>query len=127
LDGVLDDVKLTFLRYEYSLLLPLIPFEGVMLADIRDIACMKLDAASSRGSKKDFIDLYFLLQQFSLEELIGFFESKYSHIEYNLMHILKSLTYFSEAENEPSPKMIIPVSWEEVKNTLVMEAKKLSK
>ena len=124
LDGSLDDVKLSFLRYEYPMLFPLIFFEGIHLADIRDIACMKLDAVSSRGSKKDFIDIFFLLKQFSLEELIGFFEKKYSHIQYNKLHILKSLTYFSEAEDEPLPKMLTEVSWETVKEKMREEAKK---
>lgn len=125
LDGSLDDVKLSFLRYEYPMLFPLIPFGGIHLADIRDIGCMKLDAVSSRGSKKDFIDIFFLLKQFLLEELIGFFEKKYSHIQYNKLHILKSLTYFSEAEDEPFPKMLVNVSWEDVKETMRSETKKL--
>lgn len=125
LDGSLDGVKLSFLRYEYPMLFPLIPFEGIHLADIRDIACMKLDAVSSRGSKKDFIDIFFLLKQFPMNELIGFFEKKYSHIQYNKLHILKSLTYFSEAEDEPFPKMLVDVSWEDVKETMRSETKKL--
>lgn len=125
LDGSLDDVKISFLRYEYPMLFPLISFDGIHLADIRDIACMKLDAVSSRGSKKDFIDIFFLLKQFSLDELIGFFEKKYDRIQYNKLHILKSLTYFSEAEDEPLPKMLADVSWEDVKETMRSETKKL--
>jgi len=58
----LNDVRLSFFVYPYKLLFPLIDFNGVKLADERDIACMKIEAISSRGSKKDFIDLYFLIE-----------------------------------------------------------------
>lgn len=65
------------------------------------------------------------MKQFSLDELIGFFEKKYDRIQYNKLHILKSLTYFSEAEDEPLPKMLADVSWEDVKETMRSETKKL--
>lgn len=125
LDGTLDNVKLTFLRYEYPLLYPLVDFLGVSLADERDIAAMKIDAISSRGSKKDFIDVYVLLEKYTLPEMIDFFEKKYSHIGYNKLHILKSLSYFVDAEEEPMPKMLQAISWDEVKRKISEEAKKM--
>lgn len=126
LDGMLDDVKLTCIRYEYPLLFPLVDFDGVKLADERDIACMKIDAISSRGSKKDFVDIYFLLEQYSLSELLLFFEQKYSHIEYNKLHLLKSLAYFDDAaEEDVMPKMLKDVRWDTVKGKILEEAKKL--
>jgi hypothetical protein len=106
LNAVLDGVKLTFLCYRYPLLFPTVEFESVRLADERDIAAMKIDAASSRGSRKDFVDLYFLLKKYMLAELIDIFERKYEGIEYNKLHILKSLVYFEDAGNEPI--LIIP-------------------
>ena len=90
-----------------------------------DIASMKIDAISSRGSKKDFIDLYFLLKKYSLAELIGFFEKKYTGVKYNRLHILKSLAYFSDADNEPMPHMIKPIEWEDVKNNIYRETNML--
>ena len=111
----LAGVKLSFLGYPYKLLFPLLHWQGIKLADHRDIACMKLDAASSRGSKKDFIDLYFFLQNHSLSYLLKLFEKKYKNIKYNKLHILKSLTYFTDADSEPMPIMIQGISWREVK------------
>lgn len=125
LDGMLDDVKLTFIRYEYPLLFPLIDFEGIKLADERDIACMKIDAVSSRGSKKDFIDLYFLLEKYPLSELLSFFAQKYGHIEYNTLHLLKSLAYFDDAEEDVMPKMLKDGRWDVVKEKILEETKKL--
>ena len=117
-NAMIDGVKITFLRYRYQLLFPLVDFEKIKLADERDIAAMKIDAASSRGSKKDFIDLYFLMKKYTLAELIGIFEQKYKEIEYNKLHILKSLVYFEDAESEPMPIMLQAADWEEVKKTI---------
>lgn len=125
LDGVLDTVKISFFHYEYDLIFPLVDFDNIKIADERDIACMKLDAVSSRGSRKDFIDIYFLLEKYSLRELMLFFERKYKNIKYNKLHILKSLTYFEDAEEEPMPIMIKNTEWNEVKRKIIEEAKKI--
>lgn len=121
LNGDLDNVKISFLRYDYKLLFPKLEFNGVKLADERDIAAMKISAISSRGSKKDFIDLYFLLQKYSLKELFDFFERKFKGIKYNKLHIIKSLAYFEDAEDEPMPIMLKQVSWEKVKGKIKKE------
>ncbi|MBI4138295.1 MAG: nucleotidyl transferase AbiEii/AbiGii toxin family protein [Candidatus Wildermuthbacteria bacterium] len=116
--GLLDGVKVSFLRYDYGMLFPFIRFENANLADERDIAGMKIDAMSSRGSKKDFIDIYFLLEKYPLFELIGFFEKKYRNIQFNKLHIFKSLVFFEDAEAEPMPVMIREVDWEAVKQKI---------
>ena len=99
--------------------------EKIGSADERDIAAMKIDAISSRGSKKDFFDIYFLLKKYSLQELIDFFEKKYSGIQYNKLHILKSLVFFEDAETEPVPVMLQDANWEEVKKGISIELEKL--
>ncbi len=53
----LDGVKLSFFEYPYKVLFPFVKYKNIKLADTRDIACMKIDAISSRASKKDFIDI----------------------------------------------------------------------
>ncbi len=126
LDGVLDDVKLTFLRYPYPLLFPLVPYKDILMADERDIGAMKLSAISSRGSRKDFVDLYVLLGKYQLRELIALFEKKYADVTYNKLHLLKSLTYFADAEEEPMPHMLASFTWEEVKTRIITEAKTLA-
>lgn len=118
INGLLDNVRLSFFHYDYDLIFPFIIFQNVNLADERDIAAMKISAISYRGRKKDFIDLYFLLQKYSLKELIGFFEKKFKDIKYNNLHILKSLAYFEDAEEEPMPIILKPAGWEEVKERI---------
>ncbi len=84
---------------------------------------LKLNAISGRGSRKDFIDLYFLLSYFSLRELLNFYNEKYSDGAEFL--VIKSLQYFEDAENEDFPEMIIPIVWEELKIKILTEANKL--
>ncbi|MBU4124638.1 MAG: nucleotidyl transferase AbiEii/AbiGii toxin family protein, partial [Nanoarchaeota archaeon] len=96
------------------------------IADFRDIACMKLDTVSSRGSRKDFIDLYFLLKEMSLDDFLKLFDKKYKEINYNKTHLLKSLVYFKEAEESPIPKMIKKVSWKEMKEEIIKKVKNIN-
>lgn len=124
LDGVLDTVQVSAFVYPYPLLQETATYQGVRIASVADIAAMKIDATASRGSKKDFIDLYALLERYSLEELIALFEKKFSHISYNKMHILKSLTYFEDAEDEPMPMVEADISWDRVKEKIRAESRR---
>jgi hypothetical protein len=84
---------------------------------------MKLQAISSRGSRKDFVDMFFLLQHYSLGDIFSWFKKKYRRVVYDPLHLLKSLTYFTDAEEEPNPVMLMTVSWNEVKNELQRQSK----
>ena len=86
-----------------------------MLADERDIAAMKILAISDRGSKKDFVDLFVLLKTYSLDNILEFFNEKYKDYNYNMLHILKSLIYFFDADLDPEPIYINPINWVEIK------------
>ena len=119
LNANLNGVKISFLGYKYKMLFPLVEYgKDLKLASAQDIACMKVDAISSRGSKKDFIDFYFLLKKYSLKEILSFFDKKYSDIKYSQLHILKSLIYFQDAEEDPMPLMFESIDWNEVKKEL---------
>lgn len=124
LNTYLNGVKLQFLGYPYRLVKPLVSWQGINLSSVIDIACTKLQTAGMRGSKKDFVDIYFLLEIFSLKELFGFLEKKYLEIGYNATHILKSLVYFTDAENQPMPKMHKEADWKTIKIELVDSVKK---
>ena len=111
----IQGTKVSFLGYSYPLLFPLERFLEVAIADSRDIASMKIRAIASRGTKRDFIDLYATAQQFGLVQLLQWFDRKYAQASYSRVHILKSLTYFEDAEKDPMPHMLISVDWSEVK------------
>lgn len=125
LTGVLDGVKFSFLGYPYPILKRGESWNSITIASVEDIACMKLDALSSRGTKRDFVDVYFITQQMPLPGLLRLFERKYAALRYNLLHIKKSLVYFADAENDPMPDLVVPVSWEKIKAFFEQEVERL--
>ena len=123
-NGSLDGVRLSFFNYRYSLVQPLLAQEGMAIARKLDIAAMKLQAIAGRGSRKDFIDLYFLLQEYSFDKIFTAYSRKFGTRLANRYHVYKSLVYFADAEEEAMPRMLIPISWPQVKKTIVAEVKK---
>jgi hypothetical protein len=108
----------TFLGYAYPVLFPLVRFLEASVADPHDIACMKISAIASRGTKRDFVDLFVAAQQFGLPRLLQLFDRKYAQTGYNQLHVLKSLVFFDDAEKDPMPHMLVPLEWQDVKQFL---------
>lgn len=126
-NGMLNGVKLSFFVYPYSLLNPVLEFDGTKVADVIDIACMKIDAISSRGTKRDFIDLYFICQKTKpIKDLLELYSKKYKEVKFNKLHIVKSLVYFNDAEDNAMPRMIEKVSWKEIKSFFIEKVNKIS-
>lgn len=113
----INDIKVDFVNYNYPWLQNELIMEGIRLAGIKDIAAMKLAAITGRGSRKDFIDIYFLLQQFELKELIIFYNKKY--FDGSEYMVLKSLTYFEDAEKDIDIQMIQKISWADIKKYIL--------
>ncbi|MDB5281126.1 MAG: hypothetical protein JWO06_201 [Bacteroidota bacterium] len=118
----IEDVKVDFVKFTEPNLQALIEEEGIRMKGLQDIACMKLAALSARGAKKDFYDIYFLLQMFSLEEMLEWYKRKTG---YNtVMHVIRSLAYFDDAELTETPVMLKPADWAEIKKVIVSHANK---
>lgn len=112
----INGVKVDFVSYEYPWLDEVVREDGIRLASPKDIGAMKIYAAEGRGSRKDFIDIYYLLKRFSLKELLSFYKSKYpNHSEFVA---LRSLTYFFDAETYPMPLMYTDDNWETMKKEI---------
>lgn len=120
---LVDSVKVDFVNYRYNWIDDVVIEGYLRLASIMDIAAMKIYAIIGRGTKKDFIDLFFLLQRFSLEDILDFYVKKYP--DGSLFMALKSLSYFDDAEGDPMPIMLEPVSWEQVKEAIGEEIRRL--
>lgn len=112
-----NDIKVELLTYSYPLLDQILVSDAIRLLSIKDIIPMKLSAIESRGSKKDFFDFYFLHNFFPLKDMLQLYSQKFNHK--NTQNILKALSYFDDAENEPNPIMLQPLSWDKVKATIV--------
>lgn len=125
LHATIEESRVTFLGYSYAALFPLLRFDEVGVADARDIACMKLSAIASRGTKRDFVDVYVAAQDFGLPAMLQWFERKYAQANYNRLHVLKSLTFFDDAEKDPMPHMLLPIDWPEVVRFFLREVPRL--
>lgn len=110
-----DDVKVDCVAYEiYKWLDPAVEEEGVRLAAVRDIAAMKINAVTNRGTRKDFVDVARLLEDHSLDEIFGWYRMKYP--DANPALAMRSLAYFADAETMPMPRTLVPFDWEEAKD-----------
>jgi hypothetical protein len=119
--GTVACVRVSFISYWEQLLDPVVPFGQVRLAAPRDIACMKLDAIASRGSKKDFVDLHFLLRAYSLADLLRAYQERTQGQGLPAYQLLKALVYFADADPDPLPAMRQPVDWDAVKRDLARQ------
>jgi len=128
--GYIKDVRFSFFFYKYPLLADLKKFSGINVADPKDITPMKITAIADRGRKRDFVDLYFILaakKLFSLKKALKLYDKKFKVLRQNKVHILKSLSYFNDAEKDEMPEMIISTNWAKVKLFFENEVKKVSR
>lgn len=128
LKGSINDIKIDFVSHKYPFVKPPLEIEQISIFSIEDIAAMKLNAIAGNGTRsKDFIDIYFILKQFSVNEILEFYRIKYK--TRNLMHIVKSLIYFEEINVQDWPVMIIEnnLSLAHVKKTIEKQVKNFSK
>jgi hypothetical protein len=116
---MINGIKADIVNYHYSWISKCREESGLRLAGKEDIAAMKLSAITGRGTKRDFFDLYFLLKEFTLEQMLQFYLSKFP--DGTLFLVLKSLSYFEDAEENIDPILIKPVSWKNVKSVIVTE------
>lgn len=125
--GTIDEIRVSFIKYDYKLLKKPETLNGVNLCSLIDNSLMKIEAIIERGFKKDFVDIFFILKLFSLEYLIKMHSRKYGKNFQNKIQIFKSLIYFDDAEKEPMPKMKQKTEWELIKKSITSEVINLSK
>lgn len=123
LNCFISGVKLQFLHYPYKLLERPTRWRKINISSVIDIACTKLLTISTRGDKKDFVDVYLLLKRYSLQELFEKMKEKYQGIDYSQTAIFKSLVYFDDAQKQPMPKLHTALTWEEVKTGITEKVK----
>ncbi|MCR4277520.1 MAG: nucleotidyl transferase AbiEii/AbiGii toxin family protein [Candidatus Berkelbacteria bacterium] len=99
LSVTINGVKASFFHFPYPLVGSAVSYEFFDLASVADIGCMKLSAITGRSLAKDYVDIYFILQQVGLPELLDLAQKKFPTLDTNL--ILKSLVYFDDITEEP--------------------------
>ncbi|MCX6868596.1 MAG: nucleotidyl transferase AbiEii/AbiGii toxin family protein [Verrucomicrobia bacterium] len=110
---LVQGVKIDFLRHAYPLLEKPVMLDGIRMLSLPDVAAMKLNAITNRGSKKDFFDLEMLLENQALPELLDLYCRKYS--VRNRFMVIRSIAWFDDAENEPDPESLANLSWPAIK------------
>lgn len=115
----INGVKCDFVKHANNKMIkPFFIQEGIRMFSIEDIAAMKLNAICGRGSKKDFYDIYSLLELFSLKELLNFYDYKFQTD--NSWMALRSMQYFEDADMEVEPELVKQFpSWSNIKKYLV--------
>jgi predicted nucleotidyltransferase component of viral defense system len=114
----LTNTSVSFFYYPYPLLLNMVDFNGIQVAQVNDIAAMKLIAIAQRAEKKDYFDIAEVLKRIPLTELKEITIKKYGKSRLNWYHIVKSLFFFSDVEGSPDP-MYSDETWDKVKKFLL--------
>jgi len=116
--GTIDGMKVSLFTYEYPFLEKTVIYEGIRVAGVLDLASMKVIAISQRGTKRDFADLYGILQEVPFHKIASHMVKRFGKGRINPVHIGKSLVYFSDADSHPEPEYVKgrDVSWEKIKS-----------
>ncbi len=118
-----NNIKVDFVNFNYPWLRNGIKYNQIILADPVDIAAMKISAITGRGSCKDFYDIFELLKNYSLNEILSFYQDKFK--DGSVYLALKSLIYFEDAESELKsnsdivPEILNEATWPEVKTKIL--------
>ncbi len=126
--GVFHKAKVSFIAYPFFHPSPIAKtFGTINLVSSDDIAVMKIIAVSQRGKKRDFVDLYWYCHNIgTLQDILARVPKQYPQ-EHNFSHILKSLTFFDDAEADPMPLVNFTVTWKEVKAYFLKEVPALTR
>ena len=116
--AVFDGIKVSLLKYDYPFIDRTTTYRGIRIAGVHDIASMKVIAINQRGTKRDFVDLFFILQDTPFHKIADNMIRRFGIERINPLHIGKSFVYFSDAESNPDPLYVKgkDVSWEKIKN-----------
>lgn len=123
----LFDTDVSFIHQHHALLKPTVSYQGVPLAAPTDIGLMKLAAVNSRGTRRDFIDLYCLREHILVDRLFELAKVKYADRPNFLAVTARALAYFEDAEQQPMPRMLVPVAWSDVRAYCEAAARRLAR
>lgn len=106
----IDGIKVDFVYFPHHLIKPIEIIEEIRFYSNADIAAMKIQAILGRAKKKDFWDLFELLQNYSLQEIINWHQQKYPS-QMLLISIPHAITYFVDADESETPVSFKKQTW----------------
>lgn len=124
--GRLHGAQVSFIAYPFFVpRAPKLQYGNIAVLALEDIAVMKIVAVSQRGRKRDFIDLFwYCTHKESLEAVLRRLPDQYPSVAHDYHHILKSLVYFADAEEDPMPNLHFKTDWKTVKQYFLSEVPK---
>ena len=117
----------SFVYQHHPLLNPTVEYRGAQLASPLDIGLMKLAAINSRGTRRDFVDIYCLREIVTLDRLLELAPVKYADRPSFLAIAIRALVYFQDAEQQPMPRLLRPVDWADVRAYCEAAARKIAR
>jgi len=126
--GAIRNAKVSFIAYPFFVpVKQKLKYDCVEILDKDDIAVMKIIAVSQRGRKRDFLDLFWYVKNIApLVSVVKKLPQQYPTVAHDFHHIIKSLTYFADAEEDPMPQLFFEVTWAEIKKFFQTETKKIA-
>lgn len=121
--GYIGDVKISLFCYNCKQISPPEFYEQIPVASLPDLAAIKLDTILGRGTKRDLVDIYFLAQKFTLPTIFAFYQKKYGNLEEREIMLKKALVFFTDANKDEMPDMLIKANWQDIKKWFVREIK----
>ena len=116
-------VGISFFRLNlYPLVQPTLLIKNIRLASVEEISAIKFAALINRGTRKDMVDLYFILQRVSLDEIFQVAVVKYAKVRSFAVSAVRAMSFFDDAESLPMPQMIDKTPWSRMKKFLEKKA-----
>jgi len=124
--ATINGIKIDFACHRYPILKKGIKLNNIDIYSVDDIAAMKLAAILSRGKKRDFVDIARILNDYKVTEVLELFKKKYG--QQDTFHVIKSLGYFQDAEEDLEPLKLVDkkYSWEKSKQIISESIKMMS-
>jgi predicted nucleotidyltransferase component of viral defense system len=116
--GIINGIKVDFISHKYKIIRAIIKEENISMLSLEDICAMKLHAITNSGQRlKDFIDIYFLLEHFSISQMLDFYHEKYPMM--NKVIPLRAITFFDDIDPKlDPPKLLKPLPIEKIKKRI---------
>jgi Nucleotidyl transferase AbiEii toxin, Type IV TA system len=115
---LINNIKVDFIRHPYPSIEEPLNYHKIRLLGLKDIGAMKLHAIAGRGRKRDFVDIHFILKQYSLKELCHFYSKRF--FDGNELMVIRSLSFFDDADIDPEITYIgEEIRWEVIKQSII--------
>jgi predicted nucleotidyltransferase component of viral defense system len=115
--GFIDGVKVDFVRYNHPIIFPIELHNKIRMYSNQDICAMKVQAILGRANKKDFWDIFELIQHYTIEQILEFHKLKYPS-QILAIGIHYALNHFEDANESEDPVSLKGQTWDQVKRDI---------